>query len=165
MNNPVHDMSESFEGAGDYYPGSKRKRRAVAGVEAPESSTVEPWDTHPQMIRIDGKVTEFFQIGALGTALCRSSNTIRRWISDGTIPPASYRMNSASIKGQRRLWTRAQIEGMVRIAREEGLFDCEDPVCQDAAHDGGGAHRGRNVGGTEFTVRVRELFRVLRGQA
>lgn len=141
------DVTEAFaELAGDTYPGSTKKRKAVATVKAAPDPQEDRWDATPYIKTVDGEQVEFFFVGALGKALTRSSNTIRRWIEDGTIPQARYRINSDSIRGQRRLWTREQVEGMRRIAREEGLFD------------------GKNVGGTSFTSRVKELFRTLKAE-
>lgn len=143
----IRDPAESFADLLPVtYPGS---RHAPKGARAPSKAPPageesEAWDSTPYIRRFDGQDIEFFFIGALATAMGRSSNTIRRWISAGIIPASSYRMNSASVKGQRRLWTRAEIEGIARIAREEGLPE------------------GRNVNSTEFPQRVKELFRVLK---
>lgn len=133
---------------GDTYPGSRQTRRAVAKTKAkaaPEDE--ERWDAHPTIQNVDGRDVEFFYVGAVAVALGRRPNTIRRWLNDGTLPKERFRTNASAVKGSRRLWTRAQIEGMRRIAKEEGLFD------------------GAVVTRTDFTVRVKELFRSLKGQA
>lgn len=132
---------------GETYPGSTKKRRAVA-KPAPVPDDEDRWDApqHRTMQNVDGAEVEFFYVGAVAIALGRRPNTIRRWLNDGTLPKARYRTNATAIKGSRRLWTRAQVEGMRRIAREEGLFD------------------GAVVSRTEFRVRVKELFRSLRGR-
>jgi hypothetical protein len=146
---PRGEVASSVEAAfaelaGDNYPGSTRKRKAVAAKAAEAPPEEDRWDSSPYMQKVDGELVEFFFVGAVAQALGRSSNTIRRWIEYGTIPQARFRINAVSIKGSRRLWTRAQVEGMRRIAREEGLFD------------------GRNVGATQFSERVTELFRQLK---
>lgn len=142
----VDDIDAAFADLGSTYPGSKRTRKSIERIDAPppDASMQGRWDAAPHIKRVDGKNVEFFFIGALAQALERSPNTIRRWIEHGTIPQARFRIDAVSIKGSRRMWTRAQIEGMIRIAREEGLFE------------------GRNVGGTQFTARVKELQRVLK---
>ncbi len=132
-----------FADLGDHYPGSKQKRRAVASKSTPAPQTTR-WDDHPLWVPINGTKHEFFYIGALAEALGRRPNTIRKWLNQGVIPPARYRTSNPDVRASRRLWTRAQIEGIVRIAREEGLTP------------------GRTVSGTEFTARVKELFRVLK---
>jgi len=82
----------------------------VAAEEAAAPPEEDRWDSSPYMQKVDGKLTEFFFVGAVAMALDRSSNTIRRWIEHGTIPQARYRINAVSIKGSRRLWTRAQVD-------------------------------------------------------
>lgn len=131
---------------GSTYPGSRQTRRTVA-KRKPADDEEERWDAHPTIQKVDGRDVEFFYVGAVAQALGRRPNTIRKWLNEGTLPKERFRTNSPAIKGSRRLWTRAQIEGMRRIAREEGLFD------------------GAVVSRTEFTVRVKELFRSLKGQA
>jgi hypothetical protein len=73
---------------------------------------------------------EFFHIGALAKALGRRPVTIRSWITKAWIPKARYRTNDVvGSRGNagRRLWNRKMIEGMQRIAREEGLLDPRPP--------------------------------------
>lgn len=141
----VSDFMNSLESLGEHYPGSKRKRRAV--TPPPPAEEDDRWDRRPVIISVDGQDHEFFAIGALAAALNRKPVTIRKWITEGVIPAARYRTTGNTIKGSRRLWTRAQIEGMRRIAGEEGIL-------------AGG--NGANVSGSQFTARVRELFRVLK---
>lgn len=143
----MNDVIAAFAELGENYPGSTKKRRAVTGSAAPDSAEEDRWDSHPLMIEIDGVEHEFFQIGALAMALGRTSGTVRKWITNGVIPKARYRTSSPdAVRGSRRLWTRAQIEGITRIAREEGLM----------------AHGPCYVSTTEFSARVFELFRVLK---
>lgn len=143
----MREVDEAFDSMlGDNYPGSRHKRRAVAKPKEAQPADEDRWDAHPYKQTVDGQEVEFFFVGAVATALQRRPNTIRRWLDDGTLPQARFRTQGATIKGSRRLWTRAQIEGMRRIAREEGLFD------------------GAIVSRTEFRKRVKELFRTLKGQ-
>jgi hypothetical protein len=137
-------IDAAFEGLGETYPGSRQKRRTVAAPAPVAEEDEDRWDAHPVFIDVDGKPVEFFKIGALAAALHRKPVTMRKWIETGVIPKERYRSSGVGKQGSRRLWTRLQIEGIVRIAREEGLFS------------------GRSVGSTEFTVRVQELFRHLK---
>ncbi len=141
------DVMAAFAELGENYPGSKQKRRAVAAPAAPSPEDAGRWDARPTYIEGRGGVKhEFFAIGALALALGRRPVTIRKWIENGVLPKARFVTDSVMpSRGSRRLWTRTQIEGIARIAREEGLIDTS-----------------RHVGGTEFTVRVKELWRVLR---
>lgn len=121
----------------EFYPGSKIKRRESQEMkrdrlleERRQEKEDEPWDAHPLEIWYQGKQYEMFRIGALGKALGKDSVTIRSWIRKGWLPRNSFQ--TAPVRGTRgdagrRLWTRAQIEGIVRIAREEGLLEEKPP--------------------------------------
>lgn len=137
------DAIEAFGELAEHYPGSRQKRRAVATTE-PDAGEEMRWDAHPVFIEVDGVPHEFFLIGALGVVLNRKPVTLRKWIEAGILPKERYRTNVSTANGSRRLWTRAQIEGIARIAREEGLL------------------QGANIGATKFAERVRELFRELK---
>lgn len=62
----------------------------------------------------DGKL---HRIGDLASALNRSADTIRRWISDGTIPDAEHRGD-----GDIRWWTTREINMLVEIAEQEQIM-------------------------------------------
>jgi cobalamin-dependent methionine synthase I len=123
----------------EYYPGSTQRRRESREArknrmaeEREEAKTNEDWDAHPTKPKHlpDGRELEMFHIGALAKALNRRPVTIRSWITKGWIPQARYR--TSAVEGSRgdagrRLFTRAMIEGMQRIAREEGLLDPKPP--------------------------------------
>lgn len=138
-------IEAAFGELGEHYPGSRQKRRTVAKTPAPDPED-DGWDAHPVFVDLNGSPHEFFRIGALAMALQRKPVTMRKWIELGILPKERYRSQGSGVmgNGQRRLWTRLQIEGIVRIASEEGLFS------------------GRPVGSTEFTSRVQELFRHLK---
>lgn len=111
-----------------HYPGSKRLRRAVL-ADAPAPTTVQEddeefvgWDANPQVHFVNGEPKEFFTIGALAEALNRKPVTIRSWEAKGVFPKARFR--TPGEKG-RRLYTRAQVEGVIKAAAEEGLMDPE----------------------------------------
>jgi hypothetical protein len=123
------------------YPGSKQKRRESAdmrrgrlAVERAHAKAEAPWDVKPRSKHLpDGRELEMFPIGSLAKALGRESVTIRRWIRLGWLPRARYQTPAiAGTRGNagRRMWTRTQIEGIVRIAGEEGLLSDKPPQIQ-----------------------------------
>jgi hypothetical protein len=132
------DLQELFAPLQDeYYPGSKRLRReskqsrhARLVEEKRQTREEEPWDAHPVEVWINGVHYEMFHIGALAKALGRESNTIRAWMRKGWLPHSAYQtppvVGSRGDAG-RRLWTRAQIEGIMIIALEEGLLGAKPP--------------------------------------
>jgi len=145
MGNP---FEEEFRGiAKEYYPGSSRTRE-VGGVKRPSSKPDDAdWDRHPKRFKIAGVEQEFFGIGALAEALEREPVTIRKWERDGVIPRATFRLPSADPRGARRLYSRAQVEGIVALAGEEGLMN---PAKRPA------------LAKTQFPTKVKTLFEELR---
>lgn len=105
-----------------YYPGSRHK--IPDSPPPPPRRAVDPgaWDEHPIIRTVRGERMEFFSIGMVAKALGRSAATLRDWEGKGVIPKARYRTNSSDPKKARRLYTRAQVEGLVKLAREEGLM-------------------------------------------
>lgn len=109
------------------YPGKRppalRQQPAKGRSGPPE---LDAWDDHPRILKLNGVDTEFFTIRHVALALGRSPRTIRTWEAKEIIPPATFRAakpHSSKIKqvGD-RLWTRAQVEAMVRVARDEGVL-------------------------------------------
>lgn len=128
-----------------FYPGSRQVRRAVADAEAPpepeQPKDDNPrWDRAPQTHYINSRPVEMFTIGALAEALHRRPVTLRTWETKGYLPKATFRTRGDK---SRRLYTRAQVEGLVAIALEEGLID---PI------------KGKRIESTRFTERARHLF-------
>jgi hypothetical protein len=140
MSNLIRDHFSPLED--EFYPGSTQRRRESRedrrnrlAAERAEAKAAEEWDAHPmkKAYRQDGHYVEveLFPIGALARALQRRPVTIRSWISKGWIPKATFR--TGEIKGTRgnagrRMWNRKQIEGMARIAKEEGLLNLSPPL-------------------------------------
>lgn len=62
---------------------------------------------------INGVDIEMFPIGELSRQLDRQRQTIRKWEKAGIIPQAVYRSGA-----DRRLYTRRQIEAIVKVVRE-----------------------------------------------
>jgi hypothetical protein len=129
----------------EFYPGSKQRRRESRemrrerqAVERAETKENESWDARPwkKHVRLaDGRELdlEMFPIRSLAKALGRESVTVRSWIRKGWLPKAKYQTKPlAGTRGDagRRLWTRAQIEGIAAIAREEGLLKESPPLMQ-----------------------------------
>lgn len=121
------------------YPGSKEPIGHRAKVE----KQIEAWEEKSRILTVNGHDVEFFTIGQLAMALNRKPVTIRVWERDGVIPKAMFRMPSKDARGKHRLYTRKQVEGMIQIAREEGmLYDLS-----------------KKISTTNFSARVIELFR------
>ena len=127
----------------EFYPGSRHTIQPHVSAERVDDP--ERWDAKPRKFRVGGVDREFFTIGHLAKALLRKPVTIRAWERAGVIPKPTFRRPSEDPRGTRRLYTRAQVEGMVRIAEEEGLMKGDY----------------RSVSNTDFTRRVIALFREL----
>lgn len=141
----MSDHSSDVFGVADRYPGSRQLRRAVA-QPAPVVSE-EAWDARPVVKNIRGQQVELFTIGQLGQALGgRAAVTMRLWERNGVIPTARMRLSPKNGVGGRRYYTRAQVEGMRRIAQEEGLLEPRARLSP------------------RFTERVVQLFRDLENQ-
>lgn len=139
----------------EFYPASSQRRRESREArrnrlaqERQEAKQEEGWDAHPiKKTHPQTKQTlELFPIGALAKALNRRPVTIRSWISKGWIPQAGYRTKErVGTRGDAglRMWSRKQIEGMQRIAGEEGLLNPSPP----------------KITNTKFTQRVLAEYR------
>jgi hypothetical protein len=147
-------LDEEFSALGEqYYPGSTRPL-----VRHPNRNTLhtEPvpsagdWDAKPRKYVVAGTETDFFTVGQLAQALGRQPGTMRKWEREGVIPKSTFQSpgRDGDVRGRRRLYTRAQVEGMVRIAAEEGvLVSHQKPIKE-----------------TNFTARVVDLFKRLAEQ-
>ena len=144
-------IAQTFGGLADEtYPGSTQKRRPSAAERKAEEKAARGWDANPmkRTVSVGAKKVsmEFFPIGALGKALGKKPVTIRLWIRKGWLPKPSYAtapISSGAINASRRLWTRRQIEGIVKIAKEEGVYGQWRP----------------DVEGTNFVHRVRTAWK------
>lgn len=120
------------------------RKRAV------QETAVDSWDAKPLRFKVRGVEMELFTIGQLGRALGdRSPNTLRAWEKEGIIPKSPYVKPSTDPRGRRRLYSRDMVEGMMRIAREEGVL---------------WPHKGVKLSATQFQPRVRLLFQKLLAQ-
>lgn len=121
------------------YPGSKKVRKAVA-------ATPDVWADYPSIdLTVGGVLTRFYTVGTLADLLERKPPTIRKWEKLGYIPAPKYVTPGRNYHGRKRLYTREAIEGIVEIAREEGIT----------------GESNRNVSATNFTARVTTLFKEL----
>lgn len=133
----MDSIDAAFADLDERYPGSRHNRRPVDTVAAKAThKDVATWDSRSYKKVIKGEVVEFFTIGALAAALDRPLVTIRLWIRTGKLPQSFYRMPTQQIpvfgpdgkprgtrelKG-RRLYTRGQIEAVIRIAQQHGIL-------------------------------------------
>ena len=123
------------------YPG----RRKPVNREAPKRgrpSDREVWDEKPAKYSIGGEVQEFFTISHLAKALDYSIQSIRAWEDKGLLPRSGYRSPQTKGKPQaagshkgRRLWTRQQVEGIVRLARRHRVILNKRPPTAAFARD------------------------------
>lgn len=135
-----------------YYPGSSLPLPPKPGMprEDVNSPGIREWDKSPRVMAMpNGTTAEFFDIAALAAALGRKSGTIRKWETTGIIPKALYLTGSDDPRGVRRLYSRAQIVGLVRIAAEEKVLVNPD---------------NRPISKTQFSARAHQLWESLKGQ-
>jgi len=104
------------------YPGGRERTRDY-DTDKQDVIDLSKMNLGPsQQVSLDGVMTECFTIGQLAAALNRKSVTIRKWEADGVLPEAMYRTWAKTPNGRYRLYTRAQVEGLVLIAYEEGIL-------------------------------------------
>lgn len=121
-------IDSTFSDLDDFYPGSKRKRKAVS-KKTTEVYVAPAWDINPKIRTLpNGKDVEMFGIGALALALGRPIITLRAWIKDGNVPSAPYRLPSTKdVNGKdhpgKRLYSRAMIEAAVTLFANSGALD------------------------------------------
>lgn len=122
------------------YPGRRKPKNR--GDSAAPPPTPNDWDAKPLIYNVDGKPQEFFIIGHLAKALGYSVQSIRAWEDKGLLPRSPYRSprtkkpvaGGRSNKGK-RLWTREQIEGIVRLANKHKVILNKQPPTAAFAKD------------------------------
>lgn len=131
----------------EYYPGT-RTEITVQEVDPPSPPVRESLFDRPLTgYQINGRPFECYTIGTLAKALDdRSPVTIREWERLGLIPKPTFRSSKVQGEGKARLYTREQIEGVVEIAKDEGIFPRSSK---------------KKIRSTRFTSRVTELFRAI----
>lgn len=123
-----NSLSKSIEELGDLdYPGRKKPVNRDAKPEEPPDT--EQWDAKPVYYLVGGERKEFFTISHLAKALGYSQQSIRSWEAQGLLARSPYRSprTSKPVAGGRsnkgkRLWTRQQIEGILRIAKRHKVI-------------------------------------------
>jgi len=122
------------------YPG--RRKPANRGTKAGPSSDTSLWDDKPVRYMVKGEVREFYTISHLAAALGYSVQSIRAWEDKGLLPRSPFRSprtarpvaGGRSDKGK-RLWTREQVEGIVRLARRHKVILNKRPPSPAFARD------------------------------
>jgi hypothetical protein len=129
----------------DYFPGSRQKIAPPAGPPDPLGGLTGT------VTQVKGRPVELFTIGQLSQVLNRRPVAIRAWETEGVIPKATYVKpgKDGDKRGRRRLYSRAQVEALVRIAAEEGIL-----------HD-----KHKQISRTQFASKVLEAFRQIARQA
>ena len=121
-------IDKAFADLDEYYPGSKKKRKAVVKKE-PEVVVSPNWDSRPTRRTLpNGTDVDMFTIGALAAALGRPIITIRSWIKEGYLPSAPYRLPAKKdINGKDhqglRLYSRAMIEAVIDLFDKAGILE------------------------------------------
>lgn len=153
----MNESNGNFRGSADpildrfsdmQWPG---KRKPINRPEdAPKTPEREGWDEKPLHYMFQGQEREFFTISHLSAALGRAVVTIRSWENKGMLPKTPYRSprpRGESLPGTppkgKRLWTRAQVLGILQIASEERVITNGKPPTK------------------RFAERVLELFKKL----
>jgi hypothetical protein len=109
-----------LSGLEEYYPGSRERRHSVS---APAPVVEEDLLGTPVILVLRGLETEFFTIGQVARAIDRKAGTLRGWEANGILPTSGYTKPSHDPRGRRRLYSRPQAEGIIRIAKELGIAD------------------------------------------
>jgi len=133
----------------EYYPGSKMKREVRAPDPEPEPEFEWP---KGRILTIQGFEVECFTTGQLAALLGgRKAVTIRAWEAEGILPKSGYYVpgRDGDVRGRRRYYTRAQVEGVLDIARQEGVLYPSTRI---------------SISRTGFTRRVTDLFLDLRNR-
>ena len=127
MADPLLDRFADLEDPSAAYPGKRKpKLRSIKRVAKEDKP---PWDANPVYYMVKGERMEFFTIRHLAAALDYSQQSIRAWENQSLLAKSPFRspkprkptIGGRNTKGK-RLWTRAQIEGILRIAKEEGVI-------------------------------------------
>lgn len=122
------------------YPG--RRKPVNRGAKSEPVTDTPLWDDKPVRYMVNGEVREFYTISHLAAALGYSVQSIRAWEDKGALPRSPFRSprtakpvaGGRSDKGK-RLWTREQIEGIVRLARRHKVILNKRPPTPAFARD------------------------------
>ena len=121
-------VDKFFEDLDEYYPGSKRKRRALdPDVKPKKPVNLDSWDANPQVKTLpNGNTVELYSVGSLCQALGRPIVTVRLWERKGYIPRAPYRLKSMLVDGVKapgwRMYSKPMIESAIKSFQDRGLI-------------------------------------------
>lgn len=125
------------------YPGRRKpKNRDDDSPKRKRADDKPVWDERPYRGRLNGEPREFYLISHLAAALGYSVQSIRAWEDKGVLPRTPYRSPRKTkpvaggrlIKGK-RLWTREQVEGIIRLARRHRVIFNKKPPTAAFARD------------------------------
>jgi hypothetical protein len=116
-------LLDQFADLDRHYPGSRERRQTVAS--APASGVQEDQLGKPLILVLRGRDTEFFTIGQVAAAIGRKAGTLRAWENKGVLPTSGYTKPSDDPRGRRRLYTRPQAEGIIRLAKSHNVMDAD----------------------------------------
>lgn len=114
-------MLEHFQDLGSYYPGSRERRQTVPASRP--LAVEEDLLGKPTVMTLFGVRMDFFTIGQVARAINRQAVTLRAWEHKGILPPSGYQTYGKDPRGDRRWYSRAQAEGIIRLAKECGVMD------------------------------------------
>lgn len=138
-------MSAAALAERDCYPGTSTEITVHQVTQVTESDPGDIFARPRDKYQINGRKFECYAIGVLAKALDgRQPVTIRMWEREGLFPRPTFRSPKRQGEGTARLYTREQIEGVVQIAKEEGVYARDSKI---------------SIKDTDFTERVVELFR------
>jgi hypothetical protein len=133
-------LTERFEDLD--YPGRRKPTNRGGKPSPPPDKPI--WDNKPLRYTLPGddEVREFYTISHLAVALGYSVQSIRAWEDKGMLPRSRYRSPRTKGKPQaqgshkgKRLWTREQVEGIVRLARRHKVILNKRPPTAAFARD------------------------------
>lgn len=131
----------------EFYPGSKMRREVRVPDAPPEPEFIWP---KGRILTIQGIEVECFTTGQLAGLLGgRKAVTIRAWEAEGILPKSGYYVpgRDGDVRGRRRYYTKAQVEGVLDIAKAEGVLYPSTRI---------------SISRTNFTAKVTDLFLDLR---
>lgn len=118
-------FDQLFPGLDDYYPNSKRKRKAPVVKEVKIDRSWE--DEFFLKTLPNGNEVQMYTIGTLAKALERPTKTVRFWITEGYLPTSPYRLpdtvgSNGKVYQGRRLYSKAMVEAAIEILASAGLL-------------------------------------------
>lgn len=126
-----------------YFPGSRVPLAPPGGL--PEHLQIPDGS---RTAVIGGREVELYRIGEVAEILNRTPVTLRKWERKGLIPKATFVLPSSDPRGKRRLYSRAQVEALYRVALEEKIL--HNPHAQ--------------ITKTKFTQKIFAAFKELAAQ-